>query len=72
MQGTFEVSVKIGHADTFPDSFSCRHEKSSGTVRALNRYVTLQFRDRRDAALLCYRNRPKITFLMCEQKPYPV
>ena len=26
----------------------------------------------RGAASLCYRNRAEITFLMCEQKPYPV
>ena len=34
------------------------------------RYMTLHFRDRRGAALLRYRNRAKITVLMCEQKPY--
>ena len=33
------------------------------------RYVTLHFRDRRGAATLRYRNRAKITVLMCEQKP---
>ena len=32
-------------------------------------YVTLHFRDQRGAASLRYRNRAKITVLMCEQKP---
>ena len=36
------------------------------------RYMTLHFRDRRGAASLRYRNRAKITVVMCEQKPYPV
>ena len=35
-------------------------------------YVTPQFRDRRGAASLCYRNCAEITVLMCEQKPYQV
>ena len=34
--------------------------------------VTLRFRDGRAAASLRYRNRAKITVLMCEQEPYPV
>ena len=34
--------------------------------------VTLRFRDRRAAASPRYRNRAKISVLMCEQKPYPV
>ena len=33
------------------------------------RYVSLHFRDRCGAAALRYRNRAKITVLMCEQKP---
>ena len=36
------------------------------------RYVTLNFRDRRGEALLCYKNRTEITVLMCEREPYPV
>ena len=32
-------------------------------------YVTLHFRDQRGADSLRYRNRAKITVLMCEQKP---
>ena len=50
-----------------------RHKKLFSTARSPNRYVTLHFRDRRDAALLRYKNRIKIT-VMCEQKPksYPV
>ena len=35
-------------------------------------HVSLHFQDPRSAALLCYRNYPKITVLMREQKPYPV
>ena len=34
-------------------------------------YVNFGFRGRRGAASLRYRNRAKITVLMCEQKPYP-
>ena len=37
------------------------------------RYVTLNFRDRRGAALPPYRNRyTEIIVFMCEQKPHPV
>ena len=36
------------------------------------RYETLHFRDRCRTASLRYRNRAKITVLVCEQKPYPV
>ena len=35
-------------------------------------YVTLDFRDRRGAALLRYRNRAKITVFMCERKTFLV
>ena len=35
-------------------------------------YVTPHFRDRRGAASPRYRNRAKITILMCGQKQYPV
>ena len=36
------------------------------------RYVALQFRDRRRAASLRYRNRAGITVILCDQKPYSV
>ena len=36
------------------------------------RYVTLHLGDRRVAASPLYRNRTKITVLMCKQNPYPV
>ena len=56
------------------DSFSCRwHERLSGIVWTLIRFVTLQYtlyRDRRDATSLRYRNRAEITILVSEQKPY--
>ena len=61
-----------GCVQTITDSFSYQSEKVSGTVRKLIRYVTFHLRDRRDAASRHYRNRSEITFLMCEQKPYPV
>ena len=35
-------------------------------------YVTLHFRDRRDAVLLRHGNRVEITVHVCEQNPYPV
>ena len=41
-------------------------------TRKAIRYVNHQFRDRRCAASLRYRNRAVITVLLCEQKPYPV
>ena len=47
-------------------------QKLSGIVWTPIRYATLHFRELRGAASLCYRNRAKITVLMCEQKPYPV
>ena len=63
-----------------PSSFQSRSYFFTSTVRACSpkcdtepiQYVTLYFRDQRDAALLRYGNRAKITVLMCEQKPYPV
>ena len=61
-----------GCIHTITDSFSCRSEKVSGTVRKLIRYATLHLRDRRDAASLRCRNRSEIIVLMCEQKPYQV
>ena len=43
----------------------------SGIERTLSIwYATLHFRDQRGTASLRYRNRAKITVLMCEQKPY--
>ena len=62
----------LGFVDTILDSFSCRYEKLSCIVWTPIRYVNLRFRDRRGADSLRYRNRAKITVLMCEQKPYPV
>ena len=56
---------------TRPDSFSCRYEKILYNGTPI-RYVNLYFKDRRGADSLRYRNRAKITVLMCEQKPYSV
>ena len=44
----------------------------NGSFSCAIRYVTLQFRDRRNAASRRYRNRAVITVRMCEQKRYPV
>ena len=53
--------------------FTPAQKLSGSIVWTPIRYVTLQFRDRRGAASLHYRNRAEITVLyMCEQKPYPV
>ena len=52
--------------------FSYQHENLSVIARTPFRYVTLQFRDRRGATPLRYRNRAKMTVFMCEQMPYPV
>ena len=64
-------------------SSPCRHpgllfmpQRKSTLVRGVVwtpiRYVTLHFRDQRGAASLRYRNGAKITFLKCEQMPYPI
>ena len=37
----------------------------------MNIYATLYFRNWRSAVSLCHKNRTKVTFLVCEQKPYP-
>ena len=53
--------------------FAPAQKLSNSIVWTPIRYVTLQFRDRRGATSLCYRNRAEITVLyVCEQKPYPV
>ena len=61
--------LHLVYVHTIPDSFSWRHKKLSGIVWTLIRYVTLNFRDRRDAASLRHRNRAATTFLECEQNP---
>ena len=61
----------LGYVHTKADSFSCRHQKLFAMVWIPFLYVTLHFRDRRDAASLRHKNRAKIT-VMSEQKQYPV
>ena len=63
-----EVFV-LGYVHTIADSFSFRHQKLSAMVWIPFLYVTLHFRDRRDAASLRHKNRAKIT-VMSEQKQY--
>ena len=48
------------------------HEHCDKEWQKRIRYVKIHFQDRRGAASLRYRNRAKITVLMCEQKPYSV
>ena len=57
------------YVHTIPDSFACRHVQLSGVVWTPIRYVTLHLRDRRGAALLCYRYRPENTVLRCKRHP---
>ena len=61
----------LGFVHTILDSFLCVVTKSYPVWSPI-RFLNLRFRDRRGADSLRYRNRAKITVLMCEQKPYPV
>ena len=76
--GGRNMTVDKGYVHTMPDIFSCRHQRRQPVHTAPKcgikpiQYVTLHFRDPRGAASLRYRNRAKVTVVMCEQKPYPV
>ena len=57
----FQSSLVVIHFHYSPNN--CSHSI---------RYMTLHFRGRRAAASLRYRNRAKITVIVCEQKPHQV
>ena len=67
------ISRLLGYVHTILlDSLSWRHVKLSSIVWTPIRYVNLQFRDRRVAALLRHRAGTATTVLVFEQKPYLV
>ena len=63
-------SVGSSHGFYAPDRISEHTAPKYGIKPTC--YVTLHFRDRRGAALLCHRNRAATTVHLCHQKPHPV
>ena len=68
----FHSSLLLIHFRYGPNTYLFTLHQSVAQNLSAMRVTVGEFRDRRGATSLRYRNRAEITVLMCEQKPYPV